>query len=254
MANVITITSGKGGVGKTFFSINFSRYLSILEFKTLLIDYNLSTPNISINLRIRDNNKNIHKFLRGEIGIRDCIHNFRENLDIIPGSLRIEDIVYTDISKIYYGIQELYNDYDYIIIDSAAGIGREALEAIKYADEIFIVTNPKKSALLDAYRVIKVSEKLNIKILGVILNRFREDKKIPLHKLEMFLTKPIYGIIHEDKYVEESMEIGVPLVDLYPDSIAAKDIEKIVLKFTGKNIEGEKKGLLDKIFSIFRWR
>ncbi len=73
MAKVITVSSGKGGVGKTFFSINLSRALSLLDFKTLLIDYNLTTPNVSINLGLGHEKNNIHRYLKGEIGIRKCI-------------------------------------------------------------------------------------------------------------------------------------------------------------------------------------
>jgi len=131
MAKVYTISSGKGGVGKTFFSINLSRALSLLNFRTLLIDFNLSTPNVSINLGLGNENNNIHKFLRGEIDINDCIKEYKGIFYIIPGSLDIKDLIYISTEKLHNGVMKIYDDFDYIIIDSAAGIGKEALEALK---------------------------------------------------------------------------------------------------------------------------
>jgi MinD-like ATPase involved in chromosome partitioning or flagellar assembly len=251
MARVITISSGKGGVGKTFFSINLSRALSILEFKTLLIDYNLTTPNVSVNLGLGQEKNNIHRYLKGEISIKKCIKKYKENFYIIPGSLNIEDLIDISVERLNEGILKLYNDFDYIIIDSAAGIGREALEALKSAEEVLIVTNVERSSLLDAYRLIKVLEKLDIKVLGVVINKVK--KNVDYVKIEGFLGKEIIGIIHYDENVQKSMDSGIPLLDYDINSIASKDILEIAKKISGKEVKKEK-NKLNKILRIFKWK
>lgn len=251
MAKIYTISSGKGGVGKTFFSINLSRSLSLLNFKTLLIDFNLSTPNVSINLGLGNENNNIHKFLRGEIDINDCIEEYKENFYIIPGSLDIKDLIYISTEKLHNGIMKIYDDFDYIIIDSAAGIGKEALEALKAAEEVIIITNYEKSAMFDSYRVTKVLDNLDIKTFGIVLNKIKKD--IDYINAEKFFKKKIMGIIHYDENVQISMNKGIPLIDYNINSIASRDIIKIAEKITGKELE-IRNSFIGNILKIFKWK
>jgi len=251
MAKVYTISSGKGGVGKTFFSINLSRALSLLNFKTLLIDFNLSTPNVSINLGLGNENNNIHKFLRGEIDIKDCIKEYKENFYIIPGSLDIKDLIYISTEKLHNGIMKIYDDFDYIIIDSAAGIGKEAVEALKASEEAIVITNVEKSSLIDAYRVTKVLDSLDIKTFGIVLNKVR--RKVNYVRIERFFKKQIIGIIHYDENVQISMDNGIPLIDYDINSIASKDIIEIAEKMTGKELK-VKNRFIDNILKIFGWK
>jgi MinD-like ATPase involved in chromosome partitioning or flagellar assembly len=251
MAKVYTISSGKGGVGKTFFSINLSRALSLLNFKTLLIDFNLSTPNVSINLGLGNENNNIHKFLRGEIDIKDCIKEYKENFYIIPGSLDIKDLIYISTEKLHNGIMKIYDDFDYIIIDSAAGIGKEAVEALKASEEAIVITNVEKSSLIDAYRVTKVLDSLDIKTFGIVLNKVR--RKVNYVRIERFFKKQIIGIIHYDENVQISMDNGIPLIDYNINSIASRDIIKIAEKITGKELK-IRNSFIDNILKIFKWK
>ena len=251
MAKVYTISSGKGGVGKTFFSINLSRALSLLNFKTLLIDFNLSTPNVSINLGLGNEKNNIHKFLRGEIDIKDCIKEYKENFYIIPGSLDIKDLIYISTERIHNGIMKIYDDFDYIIIDSAAGIGKEAIEALKASEEVILITNVEKSSLFDAYRVTKVLDSLDIKALGIVLNKVR--RRVNYLRIERFFKRQIIGIIHYDENVQISMDNGIPLIDYNINSIASKDIIKIAEKITGKELE-IRNSFIDNILKIFKWK
>lgn len=251
MAKVYTISSGKGGVGKTFFSINLSRALSLLNFRTLLIDFNLSTPNVSINLGLGNENNNIHKFLRGEIDINDCIKEYKENFYIIPGSLDIKDLIYISTEKLHNGIMMIYDDFDYIIIDSAAGIGKEALEALKAAEEVIIITNYEKSAMFDSYRVTKVLDNLDIKTFGIVLNKIKKD--IDYINAEKFFKKKIIEIIHYDENVQISMNKGIPLIDYNIDSIASRDIIKIAEKITGKELK-IRNNFIGNILKIFKWK
>jgi MinD-like ATPase involved in chromosome partitioning or flagellar assembly len=251
MAKVYTISSGKGGVGKTFFSINLSRALSLLNFKTLLIDFNLSTPNVSINLGLGNESNNIHKFLRGEIDIKDCIKEYKENFYIIPGSLDIKDLIYISTEKLHSGIMEIYDDFDYIIIDSAAGIGKEAVEALKASEEAIVITNVEKSSLIDAYRVTKVLDSLDIKTFGIVLNKVR--RRVNYVRIERFFKRQIIGIIHYDENVQISMDNGIPLIDYDINSIASKDIIEIAEKITGKELK-VKSRFIDNILKIFGWK
>jgi len=254
LAEVISVISGKGGVGKTFFSINISAALSNLGKKVLLVDANITSPNISIILKI-NNKKTLHNFLRFESNISDISETIVKTnfgFDLIPGSIKIEDLLEINLDRLDM-ISKLRKDYDYIILDSSAGLGKETYITVKLSDNTIVVTNPEKPSLLDALRAIKVSETLRIPVKGVVLNRYREE--IDLSKIEVFLGKPILGIIREDENVQKSINIGVPLIYYDPESPASVDIINIARKIIGiSEIRTKKKeGFIKRILKVI-WK
>lgn len=252
MAEVISIISGKGGVGKTFFSINLATALSKFNKKVLLVDSNITSPNISIILKIKDTRKTLHDLLRFNANIDDVITKTNFGFDLIPGSPKIEDLLDINLERLDL-ISKVRKNYDYIILDSSAGLGKETYITIKLSDSTIVVTNPEKPSLLDALRAIKISESLGIPVKGVILNRYKE--KLDLSKIEIILGKQILGIIREDDNVQKSINIGIPLLYYDPKSPASIDIINIAKKILGieEIKKEEKEGLVKKILSII-WR
>lgn len=252
MTELISILSGKGGVGKTFFSINFSRALSLLKEKVLLIDANITTPNISVNLKVDIDDKNLHNYLNGSIADPlEIIKKTKYDIDIISGSLYIKDLININLDKLNELVKKLYDYYSYIIIDCAAGIGYEVVSSLKASEKSIIITTLDKSSLLDAYRIIKVIDIMQIPIYGVVINKYKEEKG--LDNTELFLNKPIIGIIREDENVRKAMNSGIPILDYNIESKASLDIIKIAEKITNKKFDYKKpnKSFLQK---IFRWK
>lgn len=252
MAEVISIISGKGGVGKTFFSINLALALSRFNKKVLLVDSNITSPNISITLKIKSSGKTLHDLLRFKANIDEVITKTPFGVDLIPGSLKVEDLLDINLDRLGL-ISKIRKNYDYIILDSSAGLGRETYSTIKVSDNTIVVTNPEKPSLLDAIRAIKVSETLRIPVKGVVLNRYKE--KIDLSKVETILGKPILGIIKEDESVQRSINIGIPLLYYDPESPASLDIMNIARKILGieEHKMTEKEGFIRKIIKAI-WR
>jgi len=252
LAEVISIISGKGGVGKTFFSINLALALSRFNKKVLLVDSNITSPNISITLKIKSSGKTLHDLLRFKANIDEVITKTPFGVDLIPGSLKVEDLLDINLDRLGL-ISKIRKNYDYIILDSSAGLGRETYSTIKVSDNTIVVTNPEKPSLLDAIRAIKVSETLRIPVKGVVLNRYKE--KIDLSKVETILGKPILGIIKEDESVQRSINIGIPLLYYDPESPASLDIMNIARKILGieEHKMTEKEGFIRKIIKAI-WR
>ncbi|MEM4483865.1 MAG: cell division ATPase MinD [Candidatus Methanomethylicia archaeon] len=251
LAEVFSIISGKGGVGKTFISINLAYALNNFNKKVLLIDSNITTPNVSIVLRVDRRGKTIHDFLKSKIELEDAIFKTKYGFDLIPGSLQIEDLVDVDLDRLYF-LYKVREKYDYIILDSSAGLGREAYSSIKAADETILVTTPEKAALMDALRAIKICKTLGTKIKGIILNRYTEN--VDLYKIETLLEEKLIGTVREDENVQYSMNIGIPLIEIDPNSPASLDILNISKRILGIKEEIKEEGFLTKIFNIFKWR
>ena len=140
---------------------------------------------------------------------------------------------------------------DYILLDSAAGLGDEAKAAIKASDEVIIITNPEISAVTDALKTIKIAEDMDKKIIGVIITRHEgKNWEMDIPTIRDMLEIPILGIVPEDDSVKESQRMKNAVVHTHPKSKAAKAYKKIARRLLGpeymKKDKEDKKSWLDK--------
>lgn len=159
MTKIIAIISGKGGVGKTTSAINLGAALSDLGKDVTVVDANLTTPNVGLHLGVPVVPVSLHDILKSEKHITESVYLHPSGLKIIPASIALKDIEDVNLRRLKEKIAGLRGVGDIIIIDSAAGLGKEAVAAIESADEVIIVTNPELPAVTDALRSIKLVEK-----------------------------------------------------------------------------------------------
>jgi septum site-determining protein MinD len=123
---------------------------------------------------------------------------------------------------------------DYVIVDCAAGLGNEAISAIKLADEIIIVSNPEMPALTDALKTIKLAEQLKTPVRGVIMTRVKKnDIEMQPETVKDMLESPILGMVPEDINVSRSLNMKDAVVHTHPKSNAARAYKEIAAKIAG---------------------
>ena len=229
MARVITFVSGKGGVGKTTTAINVAQALHDSGKKVLLIDANVTTPNVSLHYSINTSNFSLHDVLSGRVGIERVIYKTETGLMIIPGGLNFDNLKTKIKKSLANTLMSLMDKFDYIIIDAGAGLGFETQMAIKASEEIVLVTNPELPAITDALRAKKMAEDLRVNLLGVVLNKKTGlDFDLKNANISDFLELPIIGEIPFDIYVSKSIKERIPVITSYPLSKASKAIKKLV--------------------------
>jgi len=172
-AKTISITSGKGGVGKTSLTIKFGKALAHAGHRVLVLDcdYNLSNTFIKLNLPVSNN---FYAFISNEKPFDKCLYkenNFHllsgcnGNIDFVNRNIAFEKIIINIINE-----HEL--EYDYILLDSPAGIGRENLILNAYTDFRFVIVTPDKSSITDSYSLIKIlKNKYGIKNFHLLVNK-----------------------------------------------------------------------------------
>ena len=231
MTKIITCISGKGGAGKTTTTINLGAALNHFGKDTTIIDANLTTPNIGISLGVPSVPVTIHNVLRGKKHISEATYLHPSALKVIPGALSTSSLSNIDPLKLEKNLLDIEGLTDYAVIDSAAGLGREAIASLKAADELLIVTNPELPALTDALKTIKIAEKLNKPILGVLVTRVKKDGlDISQKDVEDMLEYPVIGYIPEDDKIRKSLSLKMPVVHAFPKSPSAIGYKKLAAK------------------------
>ncbi|MFH0808387.1 MAG: cell division ATPase MinD [archaeon] len=248
MARIIVINSGKGGVGKTTTAINLGASLNKLNKEVIIMDANLNTPNVGLQLGAPIVPITLNHVLKGKANIEDAIYEHHSGTKIVPSSLSISELTKFNVKKLPGIATELAALCDYVIIDSAAGFGEEVISVFEAADEIIIVTNPEMPAVTDALKAVKVAREMGKVINGVIVTRHIGAKyEMPLSSIRSMLETQIIGVIPEDKAVKEALNLRDAVCHTHPRSRVSRKYLEIARKVNGENII-ERIGFFDRFF------
>lgn len=249
MTKLITITSGKGGVGKTTTAINLAAALNSFGKDVVVLDANLSTPNIGLHLGAPIVPISLNHVLSGKAKITDALYEHESGMKIVPSSLSVKELRKLNHSRLKEVGKKLRKMADYVIYDSAAGLGEEAIAAIDASDELIIVTNPEIPAVTDALKASKVAEELGKDIKGVIVSRVRNIKtEMPTENIKDMLELPILGVVPEDKNMQSALVMKDALLHTHPRSKAARAYRTIAARIIGMNGYREYGSIWEKLF------
>ena len=228
MTRIIVVSSGKGGVGKTTVVANLSAALAQAGKSVIAIDCNLTTSNLGLHLGIPLHPVSFQDVLHNRARVEDALYFHHGGFRVIPSSLSLRDSNISRTERFLDVFYELTGSADFVIVDSAAGLGPEATSAIEAADEVITVSNPELPALVDARKMSRLAERFGTENLGVVLNRVGKGRyETSLEKVEDFLNIPIMGVIHEDRDVHASIAKREPVVLHRPRAKASREFRRI---------------------------
>ena len=259
MARIIAIASGKGGTGKTTVTANLGIALSKLGKKVLLIDADVAMANLSLILGMQSSPITLHDVLLGESQVHDAIYDGPNGVRFIPSGLSLDNYKRVDSERLTSIVSQLNDQYDFVLLDVAAGIEKNVLSALSASQETIIVTMPTSPAIADALKTKIVAQRLGSKVIGVIINFvMNENGEITKNDIANMLELPVYGSVPYDPEVRKSFmqEKVSPVMVRKPDCPAAQEIAKIASKMTGLKVSdiatGKKQGFFSRLFSVFR--
>ena len=198
MTHYVGILSGKGGVAKTTTAVNLSAAMNFFGRDVVLMDANLSTPNVGLHLGASVVPINLHHVLKGKNHISESIY-------MHP-----------------YG---------------AAGLGREALALMNAVDDIIVVTNPELPAVADAMKTVRIAEDLGKNVRGVVVTKTGGEGDISDLNLQTLLEKPILATIPHDKAIRTSLIKKDPVIYTNPKSKSAVAYKKLAAELIGIEYE-----------------
>jgi len=237
MTRTITITSGKGGVGKTNISINLALHIATLGYRTCLFDADLGLANVNILLGLYPV-YNLEDMILSHRDLKDVTIRDYEGIDIIPGSSGVERIANLEPDQLEYLIQSFseLDRYDFILFDTSAGVSRNVISFCLASSEVIVVITPEITSLTDAYALLKILCLNGFKgSIKIVVNQCKSASiaKHAYTKLKQTTNKFLsvnvvpLGVIVQDPKVEEAVKKQRSLMLLYPESNAAKCIKNI---------------------------
>jgi flagellar biosynthesis protein FlhG len=236
---IITVTSGKGGVGKSNVSLNFAMALQKRGYRTLLFDADVGMANIDVLLGTPAP-YNLFHLLKREKSIWDIIHTGPGGLKFIAGGSGFKELIRLSDEEIEYFAEQislLQGHVDFLLFDTGAGLSKETLRFILAAEETIIVTTPEPTSITDAYALIKMVKTMGHDVpFRLIVNRVGDDRegKQTSDNIQQVAAKflgldiPVLGYIPDDAHVSKAVKRQTPLSVAYPDCAAARGIERIV--------------------------
>lgn len=243
MSRVIVVTSGKGGVGKTTCTANLGMALAQRGHSTALIDADFGLRNLDLLLGLE--NRIVYtavEVISGECRLDQALVKDKRQpkLVLLPAAQnRTKDAVTPDQMREL--IQSLGKTYDYVLLDSPAGIETGFQNAIAGAKEAIVVTTPEIAAVRDADRVIGLLEANDVKNMHLIVNRIKpvmvqEDLMMSVQDVQEILAIPLLGVVPDDERVIVSTNRGEPLVLSQNLSLAGLAFNNIVRRLNGENV------------------
>lgn len=267
MAKVIVVTSGKGGVGKTTSSAAIGTGLALKGYKTVIIDFDIGLRNLDLIMGCE--RRVVYDFvnvINGEANLSQTLIKDKrvEKLHILPASqTRDKDALTKDgVEKV---LNELKNDFDYIVCDSPAGIEAGAMMALYFADEAIVTTNPEVSSVRDSDRILgilqskskRAEEGLEPVKEHLLLTRYNparveNGEMLSVEDVQDILAIDLLGVIPESQAVLSASNSGQPVI-LDTDSDAGQAYLDAINRLLGEKVEFrfldvEKRGLFKRIF------
>lgn len=267
MAKIIVVTSGKGGVGKTTSAAAISTGLALRGKKTVVIDFDVGLRNLDLIMGCeRRVVYDLVNVIQGEAGLNQALIRDKrvENLFILPASqTRDKDALTQEgVERI---LEQLREDFDFILCDSPAGIERGAQLAMYFADEAIVVTNPEVSSVRDSDRILgllgsktrRAEQSLDPVKEHLLITRYNPSRvtsgdMLTLEDIREILAIDLLGLIPESEAVLRASNQGVPVThdtssdagQAYTDTVSRLLGEETPLRFH----EMQRKGLLSRMF------
>lgn len=249
-AKVITVTSGKGGVGKTNLTVNLAIALSRMGFRVAILDVDFGFANVDVMLGI-STKYTLLELVRGERTIFEVLTDGPNNIKFLSGGSGVEELIQLDRAQVINFISNislLDKLFDVILIDTGAGLSRNVMSFIMAADEVLLVTTPEPTAITDAYAMIKmISKSDKHKVVKVVVNKAESLKEANdiLNKLTMvsdkFLSFKLQksGYILNDDCVPKAVRQQKPFCLSYPKSHASHQVTELAMNLMYDNGSGD---------------
>ncbi len=247
MTRVVSIVSGKGGVGKTTFSTNLAISLAEKGERVALIDGDFSGANISRHFGLDASSATLNDVVKGNAYITQAVYRHKSGVSVLPADFEDYSL---DSNHLKHAILDFLGQKDFVIIDSPPGANKPVQRALEASNEAIIVSRPMYPAVDNAILTKKLANKIGVEIKGVVLNQVFDDHLELRHDIvSEKIGEKIIGEVPHCDYIRESIAHGEPVLHHKPYSKAADSVEDVSHKLLG--LEPPKRGPAERFKKSF---
>ncbi len=238
-SNIVTIASGKGGVGKTWLSVTLAHAIANMGYQSMLFDGDLGLANADIQLGLMPK-QDLSSVIAGRLTLNQAIVDYDDGgFQVIAGrsgSGSLANIAASRLQMIGEDLTLLASAFDHVLIDLGAGVERTVRQLAHNAATCIVVLTDEPTSLTDAYAFIKVTHaerpEVQFRIVTNIINSMREGERTYATLLKacqgfLKISPPLLGTVRRDPRVKEAIRSQMPLLTRYPNTEAAEDVSKI---------------------------
>ncbi len=253
-ARVVTITSGKGGVGKSSFTLNFAIALSRRGYRVLIIDADFGLANIDVMSAVNPKH-DLSSVLRRQKHLRDIITAGPAGVSIISGGSGVGELLRMNefqLERIMGELMQLDDVADIILFDTGAGISANILRLVRSSNEVILVTTPEPTAIMDAYALLKTVSQMEYGCrIRLIVNKVDTPQEASTTQQNLERASGAYlgmaieslGSIPNDPTVVRAVKEQVPFMVAHPTGAAAQGMDAVVRRFLELPEETERRGM-----------
>ena len=228
LAKFVALVSGKGGTGKTTSALNLGQAFINTGKKAIVVDANLTTPNLALHLGVLQPKSTLNQFLRKESSLNDILHAHPCGLSFIPASPSYAEFKKTDSAALGSLFNHLENLADVIVVDAPSGLGQDVEHVLRLCDEALVVANPTPSSMMDALKTIKLAENNETPISGVLLNMSHNGRhELSVKEVEEILGHAVIANVKHHRKFRKALHQQVPLAYKYKRSGLSKEFTKV---------------------------
>lgn len=263
-ARVIAVTSGKGGVGKSNLVVNLAVELNRRGYRVAIFDADLGMANAEVLLGVVPK-YTLYDYLFEGKGIDEILTSSPQGIHIISGGsgfVELANLDYQARKRLGRGLQELDRKFDFVLVDTGAGISKTVLGFVAAADEVIVILTPEPTSLTDAYGLIKVLAKYNVHHeMMVVVNRATDDKEAQRTYQSMESTTGQFlqvtlinlGYLPEDSAVVKAVKQQQPFIKMAPSTPVSGSLIKIADRLLSEREEAPPgvQGFFGKLMRLF---
>jgi septum site-determining protein MinD len=238
MLRAYTITSGKGGVGKTTLTVNLGISLAMLGRETYILDADIGMANMALILGMDDVPVTLHEVLAGKADIEDSIYEGPAGVKVVPSGISLQGFQQADPEKLRDVMHKLVDRCEFLLIDAPSGISKEGVVPLSVADQVILVVNPELASMADALKTKILCEVMGGQVYGAILNRAGlEHTELRSQSVEEVLGVRVIDVVPEDANVRRAAAYKSPCILKYPGTPATRAFKRIAAQMAGADYD-----------------
>jgi flagellar biosynthesis protein FlhG len=245
----IAVTSGKGGVGKTNVVVNLAVALAGLRKRVLVLDADFGLGNVDVSLGLTPA-ANLGDVLCGHRSVREALVEGPRGVTILPagsGLADLTDLTPTQWTRLDTALKTLQTEFDFLLIDTAAGVSSNVIDLLLSSDRVLVVTSPEPCAVVDAYAVIKILHVSSRRSdIGLLVNNVNDSREAELvfQQLDVaarrFLGRRLgsFGFVVHDPEIREAVSTQRAIVSDRPQAAASRCFRRLAMRVVGAKSVG----------------